>query len=455
LPDLLITNAYVYVDRNWEIPDGWLAVTDGRVEAVGAAADPLPDATAGVETIDAHGRLVTPGLVNTHHHMYQNLTRSFAPVVNAPLFTWLTTLYPIWANIDDEAVYLSTRVAMAELLLGGCTLSSDHMYVHPKPGLIDAQVTAAKHQGFRFYANRGSMTRSVENGGLPPVSVVEDLDTIMADSDRVVDAFHDPGPGAMTRVALAPCSPFSVTEDVMIASAELAEKRDLRLHSHLAEEPDELTYCAEVYGCSPVEYFERVGWMTDRSWVAHFIYPSEDEERRCAEAGVGVAHCPSSNMIIGGGAADIRKLRSYGTPVGLGCDGSASTDHGSMWLEARTALLLNRFMNGATAMSARDVLDTATRGGARCLGWDDECGHLTPGACADFVIWDAPAEALAGAVSDPVEAWLRCGPMRADTTVVNGNALVRDGRIVAADNDEILRRHATIARELQGVGRMA
>lgn len=452
MPDLVITNAYIYVDRGWEIPDGWIAVTGGRVAAVGASSEPLPEPVAESTTvINAGGKLVTPGLVNTHHHMFQNLTRSFSPVVNSDLFTWLTTLYPIWSRIDDEAVHASTWVAIAELLLGGCTLSSDHMYVHPSPNLLDAQVSAARELGFRFYANRGSMTRSVKDGGLPPDVVVQDHDTIMADSERVVDAFHDSSPGAMTRVALAPCAPFTVTEELMRSTAEMAEKRNLRLHSHLAEDRDELTYCAEVYGCTPVEYFERVGWMHDRSWVAHFIFPSDEEARRMGEAGVGVSHCPSSNMLIGGGAADIRKLRSFGTPVSLGCDGSASTDHGSMWMEAHTALLLNRFMNGPTAITAREVLDAATRGGARCLGWEDETGHLTPGACADLVIWTATPEAMAGALSDPVEAWLRCGPQHADTTIVAGRVLVSEGRLAHPGHSDILTTHRRIATELQNV----
>ncbi|WP_315151228.1 8-oxoguanine deaminase [Corynebacterium variabile] len=452
MPDLVITNAYIYVDRGWEIPDGWIAVTGGRVAAVGASSEPLPEPVAESTTvINAGGKLVTPGLINTHHHMFQNLTRSFSPVVNSDLFTWLTTLYPIWSRIDDEAVHASTWVAIAELLLGGCTLSSDHMYVHPSPNLLDAQVSAARELGFRFYANRGSMTRSVKDGGLPPDVVVQDHDTIMADSERVVDAFHDSSPGAMTRVALAPCAPFTVTEELMRSTAEMAEKRNLRLHSHLAEDRDELTYCAEVYGCTPVEYFERVGWMHDRSWVAHFIFPSVEEARRMGEAGVGVSHCPSSNMLICGGAADIRKLRSFGTPVSLGCDGSASTDHGSMWMEAHTALLLNRFMNGPTAITAREVLDAATRGGARCLGWEDETGHLTPGACADLVIWTATPEAMAGALSDPVEAWLRCGPQHADTTIVAGRVLVSEGRLAHPGHSDILTTHRRIATELQNV----
>ncbi|ACI53237.1 amidohydrolase [Gluconacetobacter diazotrophicus PA1 5] len=444
--DLLIRDAYIYVDRDHEIADGWLAIKDRRVHSVGAEVATAPPART---ILSARGQLVTPGLINAHHHMYQNLTRAYAPVTNGTLFEWLTGLYPLWADLDAESVYLSTCVAMVELLMGGCTTSMDHMYVHPKPFLIDAQFRAARDIGFRFYATRGSMTRSVKDGGLPPASVVQDEDTILADSERLVAAFHDASPGAMGRVALAPCSLFSVSERIMTESARLAEKHDLRLHTHLAEDPDEDRYCADVYGCTPTEYFERVGWATPRSWVAHYIYPSSDEIDRLAHAGVCTAQCPCSNMMIGGGAADAMGMRRRGMRVGLGCDGSASTDHGSMWLETRMALLLGRFRNGPHSMSARDALDMATRGGAACLGWEDEIGHLRPGACADLVIWKMSDIARAGALSDPVEAWLRCAPAVAGTTIVNGAILVEDGVPVMSNLAEILRDHAREARRIQ------
>lgn len=443
--DLLVRNAHLYVDRGWEIPGGWLAIKDRRVHSVGTGGSE-PAAT---RVIDAKGRLVTPGLINAHHHMYQNLTRSYAPVTNGTLFQWLTGLYPLWAQLDEESVYLSTYVAMTELLMGGCTTSMDHMYVHPKPFLIDAQFRAAREIGFRFHATRGSMTRSVDDGGLPPASVVQAEDEILANSVRLVEAYHDAGPGAMGRVALAPCSLFSVTERIMVELAKLAEVYDLRLHTHLAEDHDEDTWCQEVYGCRPVEYFERVGWATPRSWVAHFIYPSEDEITRLAHAGVCVAQCPCSNMMIGGGSADLMGLRHRGMAVGLGCDGSASTDHGSMWLEARTALLLGRYRNGPASMSARDALDAATRGGAACLGWDDEIGHLRPGACADLVLWQMSDVALAGAHSDPVEAWLRCGPAVAGTTIVGGVPLVEHGQPLMRALPDVLAGHAHHARRIQ------
>nr|WMC99124.1 8-oxoguanine deaminase [Aminobacter aminovorans] len=443
--DLLVRDAYVYVDRGWEIADGWIAVKDKRVHSVGKAGDE----PVAARTISARGRLVTPGLINAHHHMYQNLTRSYAPVTNGSLFEWLTGLYPMWAGLTEESVYASTYVAMTELLMGGCTTSMDHMYVHPRPRLIDAQIRASTDIGFRFYATRGSMTRSVEHGGLPPASVVQREDDILEDSVRLVERYHDAGPGAMTRVALAPCSLFSVTERIMSESAGLADKYDLRLHTHLAEDPEEDRYCAEVYGCTPTEYFERVGWASKRSWVAHFIYPTDAEIGRLAHAGVCATQCPCSNMLIGGGSADAMGLRARGMRVGLGCDGSASTDHASMWLEARTALLLGRYRNGPHSMSARDALDIATRGGAACLGWEDEIGHLRPGACADLVVWSMSDVALAGAHSDPVEAWLRCAPAVAGTTVVAGKVLVEDCRPVMAELGDVLREHARHSRRMQ------
>ncbi|MEV8428528.1 8-oxoguanine deaminase [Streptomyces chartreusis] len=445
--ELLVRDAeLLVVDSGWEIPGGWLAVSDGRVTGVGPAGSE-PEART---TVRASGRLVTPGLINTHHHIYQNLTRSYAPAVNGSLFDWLTTLYPIWARLDEEGAYVSAYVGMAELLMGGCTTSSDHLYVHPRPRLVDAEIRAARDIGFRFHATRGSMTRSVEDGGLPPRSVTQTEDEVLADSERLIGAYHDPGPGALVRVALAPCSPFSVTRSLMTATAELAERHDVRLHTHLAEDHDEDTYCLETYGCRPVEYFEETGWMSDRSWVAHCIHADDAELRRLAAAGVGVAHCPSSNMLIGGGTARVREMRELGLPVGIGCDGSASTDHASLWMETRAALLLGRYRGGPGAMTARDALDIATRGSARCLGRDDELGHLRPGACADLVVWDLHEVALAGALSDPVEAWLRCGPARAWTTVVGGRILVDRGEPRLAELAEALRAHGRVARAMQG-----
>lgn len=453
----LIRNAYLVLEaqgtrphggtgQGWEIDGGWIALQDGRVHSAGTSAQEPPQAET---VIDADGRVVTPGLVNTHHHMYQNLTRAYAPAVNGTLFQWLTELYPRWAALDEESVQLSTYVACAELLRGGCTTSSDHMYVHPRPRLIDAQISATTEIGFRFMANRGSMTRSVEDGGLPPKEVVQDEETILADSERLITTYHDPAPGAMTRVALAPCSMFSVSESIMRATAEMAEKHDVRLHTHLAEDRDEDSYALEVYGRRPVEYLEDCGWAHERTWVAHYIYGSEGENRRLAAAGVGAAQCPSSNMILAGDTADARTLREMGMSVGIGCDGSSSADSADLWAETRGALLLGRYRHGPASFSARDALNMSTLGSAAILGWADEIGHLRPGACADLVIWESDRLSQAGVLTDRVEGWLRSGPARARDTFVAGRRLVAGGELQLAGLDDVLTRHRTAATRIQ------
>ena len=398
--------------------------------------------------------MVTPGLVNTHHHIYQNLTRAYRPATRASLFDWLTALYPRWALLDEEAAYVSTWVGLAELALGGCTTSTDHLYVHPAGGgdVLGASIAAAGDLGLRFHPTRGSMSLSQKDGGLPPDSVVQDDDTILAASEEAVARHHDPAPGAMVRVALAPCSPFSVTTRLMQQTAELAERLDVRLHTHLAEDPDEDAFCLETYGCRPIEHFEGCGWGGDRAWVAHCIYPNEAEIARLGAWGTGVAHCPSSNMMIGGGGiAPVTDYRAAGVPVGLGCDGSASTDCASLWLEARGALLLARQRGGPTAFGARDALELATRGSAACLGRLGELGVLAPGAAADLVAWRLGGIAFAGALSDPVEALLRCGPTAAHHTVVAGRPLVEDGELRAGGVDGVLARHRVAAARLQGL----
>jgi cytosine/adenosine deaminase-related metal-dependent hydrolase len=402
----------------------------------------------------ADGCLVTPGLVNTHHHIYQNLTRSYRPATNGTLFTWLSTLYPLWAGLDEEASYLSAWVGLAELALGGCTTTTDHLYVHPRGAgdLLSASIEAARELGMRFHPTRGSMSLSQKDGGLPPDSVVQDDDTILADSERLVLLHHDPSWGAMVRIALAPCSPFSVTPRLMVATAELASRLDVRLHTHLAEDPGEDAFASRAFGLRTIDQFDKVGWLTDRSWVAHCIYPNPSEVARLGAAGVGVAHCPSSNMMIGGGGiAPVADLRAAGSPVGLGCDGSASTDHASLWMEARNALLLGRLRGGPTAMGARDALEIATRGSAACLGRTGELGELTVGAVGDLVCWPLSGVAFAGALTDPIESWLRCGPVAARHTVVAGVPVVRDGALVAAGVEDILRRHRAVAARLQGL----
>jgi cytosine/adenosine deaminase-related metal-dependent hydrolase len=446
-PDLVVTSAELLVtmDDEWrEIPGGWVAITDGSVSGVGAGGTEPPAS----RVVRADGCLVTPGLINTHHHMYQNLTRAFRPALAGDLFHWLGTLYPVWSRLDEDAAYTSAWIGLAELALGGCTTTSDHLYVHPRGAgdLLSAEISAARDFGFRFHPTRGSMSLSEKDGGLPPDSVVQDDDEILADSERLVARHHDPRPGAMVRVALAPCSPFSVTPELMQRTAALAERLDVRLHTHLAEDRDEDTFCLRTFGRRPIEHFEACGWGTDRAWVAHCVYPDAAEIERLARWGTGVAHCPSSNQLIGAGLAPITELRRVGVPVGIGCDGSASTDCASLWLETRAALLLARLRGGPGAMEARDALEMATRGGAACLGRDD-IGHLSLGAAGDLVCWPLEGVAFAGALSDPVEAWLRCGPVAARHTVVNGRLLVENGNLTASGLDDMLARHRKIAWE--------
>jgi cytosine/adenosine deaminase-related metal-dependent hydrolase len=449
--DLLITDAELVAtvdETRREIAGGWVAVTGGVVSALGGPADPKPRA---IRTIDARGCLVTPGLVNTHHHLYQNLTRAFAPALTGGLFDWLVTLYPLWARLDEEAAYVSAYVGLTELALGGCTTSTDHLYVHPRGAgdLISAEIAAARDLGIRFSPTRGSMSLSVKDGGLPPDSVVQDDDEVLEDSTRLVRLHHDRSPTAMTRIALAPCSPFSVSTELMTRTAELAERLDVRLHTHLCETRDEDAFCLETFGRRPVDYLADVGWMTDRVWLAHVVWPNADEVQRLGAARVGAAHCPSSNMILGSGLAPVAELRTAGSPVGLGVDGSASADSASLWLEARTAMLQGKLRHGAAAMSARDALEIATRGGAACLGRTGEIGELSVGSCGDLVVWPLDGVRFAGALSDPVEAWLRCGPVSARHTVVGGRVVVEDGVPAHAGLDEQLAVHRRVSERMQ------
>ncbi|HWG03068.1 MAG TPA: 8-oxoguanine deaminase [Trebonia sp.] len=451
--DLLVAGAKLVAtcdSQRRELPGGWVAITDGLISGVGAASDPPPAATA---TLDASDCLVTPGLVNTHHHIYQNLTRAYAPATRGTLFEWLSALYPLWAGLDEEASYLSAWVGLAELALGGCTTTTDHLYVAPRHGgdLWTAEITAAREVGMRFHPTRGSMTLGEQDGGLPPDEVVQDDDEVLADSERLVKLHHDPSHGAMVRIALAPCSPFAVSPGLMRRTAELAEKLDVRLHTHLAEDRDEDKFCLETYGRRPVEQFAEVGWLTDRAWVAHCIYASDAEVTRLGSAGTGIAHCPSSNMLLGGGGfAPVSDLRAAGSPVGLGCDGSASADSASLWTEARAALLLGKQRRGPGGLTARAVLDMGTRGGAACLGRSGEIGELSAGAVGDLVCWPQEGVRFAGALTDPVEAWLRCGPVSARHTVVAGRVLVRDGSLTMPGVTEKVRRHAVVAARIQG-----
>lgn len=449
--DLLVRNALLVatVDAaRRELPGGWVAITNGLISGVGSSLDVPPVAA---EIIDASNCLVTPGLINTHHHLYQNLTRAYPPMTSAPLFGWLQTLYPLWRAIDEEAVHVSAWVGLAELALSGCTTSTDHLYLHPHGAgdLLTAEIDAAKDLGMRFHPTRGSMSLSVKDGGLPPDDVVQDDDDILRLSAEAVAKHHDRAHGAMVRIALAPCSPFSVTEQLMVRSAELAEQLDVRLHTHFAENSEDDAFSVATFGCRPMEYLERTGWCTNRTWVAHCVMPNEDEVKRLGAAGVGAAHCPSSNLILASGISPVVDLRAAGVHVGLGVDGSSSADSASLWLEARQAMLLAKLKSGAHAGTARMALEVATIGGAGCLGRIGEIGEISVGAVGDLAIWQLTGPAFAGALADPIEAWLRCGPLSARDTIVNGTAVVRNKELVSAKVDNMLRTHATISRRIQ------
>ena len=374
-------------------------------------------------------------------------------MTNAALFGWLQTLYPLWSTLDEEAAHVSAWVGLAELALSGCTTSTDHLYVHPAGGgdLLSAEISAAKDLGMRFHPTRGSMSLSQKDGGLPPDNVVQDHDVILAESQRAVEQHHDASHGAMVRIALAPCSPFSVTKQLMTESAQLAEKLDVRLHTHFAENSEDDAFSLATFGCRPTQYLEDVGWCTDRAWVAHCVMPNHDEIQQLGKAKIGVAHCPSSNMILSSGIAPIVDLRAAGVHVGLGVDGSSSADSASMWLEARQAMLLAKLRNGAAAGTARMSLEIATRGGAGCLGRVGEIGEISVGAVGDLAIWSLTGVVFAGAVADPIEAWLRCGPTGAKHTIVNGKLVVDNGQLVSNKIDSMLATHRTVAKRMQRI----
>ena len=449
IADLVVANARcvatVDAERR-ELDGGWVAITDGLISDIGTG--PAPRAAT---VLDATDCLVTPGLVNAHHHLYQNLTRAFPPMTDKPLFGWLQSLYPLWRGLDTESVHVSAWVGLAELALAGCTTSTDHLYLHPHGAgdLLTAEIDAARDLGVRFHPTRGSMSLSEKDGGLPPDDVVADDDEILAACDDAVHRHHDRSFGAMTRIALAPCSPFSVTEELMVRTAELAERLDVRLHTHFAENAEDDAFSLATFGCRPMEYLERTGWCTDRTWVAHCVMPDHDEIQRLGAAGVGAAHCPSSNMILSSGIAPVVELRAAGVHVGLGVDGSSSADAASLWLEARQAMLLAKLRSGAGAGTARMALEMATIGGAGCLGRLGEIGSLTVGSVGDVAVWPLTGPAFAGALADPIEAWLRCGPVSARHTVVAGRAVVRDGSLVSERVDEMLAAHDRLARRLQ------
>jgi cytosine/adenosine deaminase-related metal-dependent hydrolase len=426
-------------DAGTEQPHGWVLVEDGVVRDVGAGEEP-----AGENRVDLAGAVVTPGRGNTHHHLYQTLTRARAQ--DADLFTWLRELYPTWAGIDAEAEYAAARTGLAELALSGCTTVFDHHYVFPRgrEGLVEAEVQAARELGVRIVASRGSMDLGVSDGGLPPDELVEDIDAVLSDTERLHAALHESGPGARVQLAVAPCSPFSVTGRLMEESAALARRLDLPLHTHLAETVEEETYCRELYGCTPVEYLERLGWLAPDVWCAHCVHLAPAEIARFGETGTGVAHCPTSNLRLGAGVASVRELVDAGVRVGLGVDGSASNERSDLFAEVKQALLVARGRGGPRAMDAREALRLATRGGADVLGRDD-IGSLEPGKQADLAVWAVDGLELGGA-EDLVAGLVFSGPHRIDRLVVGGEDVVRGGALVRADEAEIARGHRVQAR---------
>lgn len=466
-PTLLIHDADLVVtmdDARREIVRCSVLVRGAAIETIGPAAS-MPRAAD--EVIDARGHLVLPGLVNTHHHMFQSLTRALPAAQDAELFGWLRALYPVWARLTPEMVAVSTQVAMAELLLSGCTTSSDHLYVFPNGVRLEHSIEAARAIGMRFHAARGSMSVGESAGGLPPDALVEGEDAILADTQRVIEAHHDPARLAMQRVAVAPCSPFSVSRELMRESAALARALGTRLHTHLAENDHDVAYSRDRFGMTPAQYAESLGWLGHDVWHAHCVKLDAPGIARFAATRTGVAHCPCSNMRLASGIAPVRRMLDAGVPVGLGVDGSASNDGGHLLAEARQALLLARVGraleppsvtpdgtprfgcdDGPASMTAREVLAVATRGGAQVLGRDD-IGHLAPGMAADLALFDLRTLGLAGgAVHDPVAALLLCASANAAYTVVNGRVVVRDGQLATLDLPPLIERHNRLARQL-------
>ncbi len=402
------------------------------------------------EIFDASEHVVLPGLINVHHHFYQTLTRAFTPALNKELFQWLKSLYPVWANLKPDDVDLATRLALAELLLSGCTTASDHHYIFPA-GLedaVDIQVKAAKDMQMRVTLTRGSMNLSVDDGGLPPRSTVQDADAILSDCHRVIDQYHESDEGSFIQIALAPCSPFSVTKQIMKASAQLAHKKDVALHTHLGETEDENRFCMERFGCRPLEYLEQCGWMTKRTWLAHGIHFNDDEIKKLGSAGVGISHCPGSNMLLASGICRAIELEQAGSPVGLGVDGSASQDASNMIQEVRHAFQIQRLRYGSQKMTHIDALRWATAGSAACLNRSD-IGELKEGKQADLALFKLDELRFSGS-GDPLAALVLCGAHRADRVMIAGDWRVSDGEISNLDVNKLMADHKQAAQRLQG-----
>ena len=443
MADWLIRNAATVLtmdDAGAELSGTDILIRDGVIAEIGTGLS-----ADGCTVLNAVGAVVTPGLVNTHHHLYQTLTRAVPGAQDALLFGWLKTLYPIWARFGPEEMFVSAQIGLAELALSGCTLTSDHLYLYPNGARLDDTIAAAAEVGLRFHPTRGAMSIGESADGLPPDALVEDEAAILKDCIRVIDAFHDPRSGAMVRVGVAPCSPFSVTRDLMRDAALLARDKGVMLHTHLAENDEDIAYSLEKFGCRPGQYAEELGWTGDDVWHAHCVKLDAGEIDLFARTHTGVAHCPCSNCRLGSGIAPVRGMRDAGVPVGLGVDGSASNDIGNLMGEARQAMLLQRVQNGADAMSAREALWIATRGGAQVLGRDD-CGQIAVGKRADIAIWDVQGIESAGSW-DPA-ALLLAGPAKVRDLFVEGRPVVADGRMLMIDLDAVIARQNALAKRL-------
>ena len=443
MTEILLKNADLILtmdESRQELPAADILIRDGQIAGIGHGLQ-----TQG-EVHDVSGCLVTPGLVNTHHHLYQTLTRAVPGGQDALLFGWLQTLYPIWAKFGPDEMFTSAQIGLAELALSGCTLSSDHLYLYPNGSRLEDTIAAASELGMRFHPTRGAMSIGESDGGLPPDSLVEVETAILDDMIRVVDAFHDPSEGSMCRVGLAPCSPFSVSRDLMRDAALLARDKGVMLHTHLAENDEDIAYSQAQFGCRPGQYAEDLGWTGPDVWHAHCVKLDGAEIDLFSRTKTGVAHCPCSNCRLGSGIAPVRAMRDAGVKVGLGADGSASNDNGNLMLEARQALLLQRVVNGADAMSAREALEIATRGGADVLGRPD-CGQLMPGKRADVAVWDMRSIECAGSW-DPA-ALLLAGPMQVKHLFVEGRQIVRDGHVTTIDLPRVIERQNSLAKGLQ------
>ncbi|MCP4296107.1 MAG: 8-oxoguanine deaminase [Proteobacteria bacterium] len=444
---LLIKNAELLVtmdEERREITDGAIFIRNGVIEQVGSTLD-LPDSADRV--VDLKGHIVIPGLVNTHHHLYQGLTKVIPKAQNASLFNWLKTLYPIWSGLTAEAIRVSTLTGLAELILSGCTTASDHLYILPNDCELDNEIEAAQTIGMRFHAMRGSMSIGESKGGLPPDSVVEEEKEILKDCRRLIETYHDSSPYSMTQLGVAPCSPFSVSKNLMIESAELARDYGVRLHTHLAENSEDLSYGQEKFGMTPGQYISEVNWTGEDVWFAHCVHLTDDEIRLFAETKTGVCHCPNSNMRLASGIAPIRKMLDNTVTVGLGVDGAASNDAGNLLAEARQAMLLQRVLGSPDALTARSALEIATRGGATTLGRRD-IGHLAPNMAADFVAYDLRDVSFSGTLEDPLAALLFCQAVPVNYSVINGKFVVEQGILTTIDLPSTVQDHNRISHAL-------